>query len=294
MKSYSYFLNENFMVGKDYDKFEKLIVKYGFEHDDSTHEHRYYARLDQGVIGLYIDNVRKQDTYDQNHQGKAVIRNYYREDPDMFQWQLQFHPYVKVEKKLFGLIKKRILAKSVDLKSGIFDFGYGMFAADDDKILAELEKTIKEAIKKVEKLDPEELYKEENITGKNNNLPSWISGSKSGGFSPIDILYKRDKDITDKVYEGWDYDKQQLVSFVSDMADELSNWGTSKPKREDAILSAEVVTDGDPYLVKAIIKYVKDVKDKKGAAEWLVDAAMSSAGNPAKQKEFLSRLRKTI
>jgi hypothetical protein len=185
MKSYVHFLNENFMVGKNYDKFKKLITKYGFEYDDSDDEYRYYAKLEQGVIELFIDTFTKKDG---------------GEDPDMWQWSLDFHPYIKVEKKLLGLIKKRIIAKNVDLAKGIFDFGYGMFAADDDKILSELENTIKDVIKKVEKLDPEEIYKEENIKGVNNNLPTWISGKDSGGFAPKDTLYKNPKDRTKKVF----------------------------------------------------------------------------------------------
>jgi len=56
-----------------------------------------------------------------------------------------------------------------------------------------------------------------------------------------------------------------------------------KPDVDDVEIEAEVVTDGDDYLVKAIIKFNKDVKDKKEAKEWLADAIMSSKGSDNQQ-----------
>ena len=220
MKSYREILNENFLLDKDsFDRFEKLISKYGFETDNSNHEYDWYLKLDQGVLVLNVDEVYTK--------GSTLIKN-----PDMLQWMLRFHPYVKIEKKLFGLIKKRILAKSVDLTNGIFDFGYGIFAKGDTKILADLEKTIKDAIKKVEKLDPEELYSEENIIGRNTNLPIWISGSDSGGFSPNKILYKNNKDRTKKVYEEKVGHVQKKIKFDLDI--ESTNHSIERLNRKDA------------------------------------------------------------
>ena len=92
----------------------------------------------------------------------------------------------------------------------------------------------------------------------------------------------------------FDYSNQQLLNFIESFADEQSSWGTQKLDADDVQFSAEIVTDGDKYLVDAIIKYDKGVKDKKGAAKWLADAVMSSGGNVSRQKDILARLRNSI
>lgn len=97
----------------------------------------------------------------------------------------------------------------------------------------------------------------------------------------------------------FDYSKEQLLNFVSSFADEQSSWGTQKLNPDDVKFGAEIVTDGDKYLVDAIIKYGDGVKNKKGAVKWLVDATMTSGQNVSKQfdkgtSDFLARLRKTI
>ena len=92
----------------------------------------------------------------------------------------------------------------------------------------------------------------------------------------------------------FDYSNQQLLNFIESLADEQSHWGTQKMDIDDVEMSAEIVTDGDKYLVDAIIKYDKGVKDKKGAAKWLVDAVMSSSGNVSRQQDILARLRNSI
>lgn len=96
-----------------------------------------------------------------------------------------------------------------------------------------------------------------------------------------------------------DYSKDQLLNFVANFADEQSSWGTQKLDADDVQFGAEIVTDGDKYLVNAIIKYGDGVKNKKGAVKWLVDATMTSGQNVSKQfdkgtSDFLARLRKTI
>lgn len=91
-----------------------------------------------------------------------------------------------------------------------------------------------------------------------------------------------------------DYSNQQLLTFIENFADEQSSWGTQKLDADDVEFGAEIVTDGDKYLVDAIIKYDKGVKDKKGAAKWLANAVMSSGGNVSKQKDILARLRNSI
>jgi len=91
-----------------------------------------------------------------------------------------------------------------------------------------------------------------------------------------------------------DYSNQQLLTFIENFADEQSSWGTQKLDADDVEFGAEIVTDGDKYLVDAIIKYDKGVKDKKGAAKWLANAVMSSGGNVSKQKDVLARLRNSI
>ena len=91
-----------------------------------------------------------------------------------------------------------------------------------------------------------------------------------------------------------DYSNQQLLNFIESLADEQSSWGTQKLDADDVQFSAEIVTDGDKYLVDAIIKYDKGVKDKKGAAKWLADAVMSSGGNVSRQKDILAKLRNSI
>lgn len=91
-----------------------------------------------------------------------------------------------------------------------------------------------------------------------------------------------------------DYSKQELLNFIENFADEQSSWGTQKLDADDVQFGAEIVTDGDKYLVDAIIKYGDGVKDKKGAAKWLANATMASGGNVSRQKDVLAKLRNSI
>ena len=131
-------------------------------------------------------------------------------------------------------------------------------------------------------------------------------GNLKDKMKVVNAVLKGDKKIFSKwlsesiLTEGaLDYSKDQLLNFVANFADEQSSWGTQKLDADDVKFGAEIVTDGDKYLVDAIIKYGDGVKNKKGAVKWLVDATMTSGQNVSKQfdkgtSDFLARLRKTI
>ena len=206
----------------------------------------------------------------------------------------------KFAKKLFTFAKKGNLKDRLSITKAVLK--------GDKKIFSKwLSESINEKLDHAASRKMEQLLNKKDVASLESSIFSIFKTLMDEGFDSMDIrnylanqlsALKIDAELEFKkrgLNEGrFDYSNQQLLNFIESFADEQSSWGTQKLDADDVQFSAEIVTDGDKYLVDAIIKYDKGVKDKKGAAKWLADAVMSSSGNVSRQKDILARLRNSI
>ena len=86
------------------------------------------------------------------------------------------------------------------------------------------------------------------------------------------LLKEKEIPLNDK-----NYSKDLLIKFVESLREELTNYGTKELNQDDVLEIAKDVTNGDQFLVDAIIKFDNRIKDKASSVEWLVDAIMQSS-----------------
>jgi len=145
LQSFQDHINESYR--DNFSAFDKAIEKEGFKNaagpwppQYTEISRRFTKMLDRGLLTLEISSQF-------DNKGET--------DLDKFGWTVYFTPYIKIEKKMFGLIKKQLGAKSVDLVLNQFDFGYGMFAVDDTKVVKNLVRLLRTLEKRADKIKPE-------------------------------------------------------------------------------------------------------------------------------------------
>jgi len=168
------FLNESFE--STYEEWSKMLKSNGYEFlGEHSYDEHWAKKYDHGVVIIEIYEDRK-------------VKNAY-------QWILYFMPYVKIEKKFLGLLKTRLSPKSSDIASGTFDFGEGLFAVDDKKVLDNFDRLLKTVDKRVLNIDPEWFPASDN---ENIYKKEFWSLSKSG-VAPSKLLFKDPKDYKEVI-----------------------------------------------------------------------------------------------
>ena len=173
------FLNESFR--SNYNKWVEILNKNGYHWNENSANYDYWFKtFDTGVSFIEI--------YDStDDKGRDVESSQY--------FNFYFIPYVKVDKKLFGLIKTRLTPKTANITSGVFDFGEGLFAVDEKPVMDNFDRLLKTVDKRISKLNLE--WREED-RNKQNIFKAEFWKSKGGRSLPSEMLYKDPKDYTDK------------------------------------------------------------------------------------------------
>lgn len=168
-------LNEGF--SSNYDEWKKVLNKNGFEYkwEQSGEESIFYKKYETGVVAIEVWD-----------SGPVSVED------EFYNFNVRYTPYVKVETQIFGLIKKHLSPKSVNIITGDFDFGFGIFKKNEAGVINNFDRLLKSVDKRVSKIKPEWFP----ASDAQNIFKKEFWDKERGGPMPSKILYRNAEDWT--------------------------------------------------------------------------------------------------
>ena len=133
---------EKTLIKENYELFDKILSKYGYEDVNVGYNYRYEKKLDLGILVFEVQ---------EKFSGQKRT--------NIFQYHFYFLPYIKERSRVFGLYKQRYHSTTDFIGLGLesIDFGEGLFRINTGDFESKLSKLLEDGEKRIEAIQEDDL-----------------------------------------------------------------------------------------------------------------------------------------